>query len=115
MENRSKEGEKKMKLNLMERISVLQILPKEGNFITLKVIGELQQTLAPSEAEFKEFEIVQEGENIRWNAKGNIEKELPVGDKACEVIVNVLKKLDNEEKLTNQHFSVYKKFILEDK
>ena len=100
-----------MKLNLIERLKVLQILPTEGNFITLNIVQKLKESLAPTEEEFKEFEIVENAGNISWNEKGRIYKEIELGEKATDIIKEALKKLDEENKLTEFHISVYKKFI----
>ena len=101
-----------MKLNLMERLVVLQILPQEGNFATLKIVRKLQETLSPSEEEFKEFEIKQDGDQVRWNPKGLEEREIELGDKAKEIVAEALKKLDKDNKLTPQLMLVYEKFVV---
>jgi len=99
-----------MQLNLNERFAVLQITPQEGNFATLKVVNDLRMVLSPTEAEFKEFEIHQEGEMLKWNGKGKEEREIKIGEKATDIIVEALKKLDKEKKLTQNQFTIYEKF-----
>lgn len=99
-----------MKLNLSERFAVLQILPKEGNFATLKIVNDLRLVLAPSEADYKEFEIFQEGEVLKWNEKGAEEREIEIGEIATAMIVAALKKLNDDEKLTQGQFTIYEKF-----
>jgi hypothetical protein len=44
-----------VKLNLGERLNTLQLLPKEGDFVTLKIIRDTQNKLAVTEEEIKEF------------------------------------------------------------
>ena len=100
-----------MKLNLNERFTVLGILPKESNFATLKIVRELQGVLAPSEAEFKEFEVKQEEGQIRWNKKGLEEREIKIGEKAADVIKEALKALDKEKKMLPQHVPLWEKFV----
>ena len=102
-----------MQLKLSERFVILQIIPEEGSFATLKIVNDLRLVLSPSEAEFKEFEITQEGDMLKWNLKGEEEKEIAIGEKAADVIVDALKKLDKDKKLTQKHFTVYEKFIKE--
>jgi len=102
----------KMKLNLMERLMAIQILPKEGSFATLKITRDLQDVLAPSEAEYKEFEVVQDGESTKWNEKGREDRDVEVGEKANDLIVEALNKLDEEKKLTAQFLSLYEKFCV---
>ena len=100
-----------MKLNLLERIMILNILPKEANFTTLKIMNKLKESVAPSEEEYKEFEIKQSESGITWNLKGNEEVEIPIGEKATDVIVESLKELDKNKKLTQELFGLYEKFI----
>jgi len=107
----------KVKLNLFERLVVMSLLPQEGSFVTLKIVRELQIELAANEEELalSELKDLPTGgiEAKDWNAVS--EKEIIFGDKAKEIIVNALIKLDKDEKLRNEHFSVYEKFILEKK
>lgn len=100
-----------MKLNLIERFTIQKILPSEGNFLTLKILNSLRMSLALSEDEIKEFEIVQDGGKISWNEKGLEERELDIGEKATDLIVTALKELNEKKKLTNEHFSLYEKFV----
>ena len=100
-----------MKLNAAERIHVLGLLPAEGNFLTLKILKDLKEVLGFSEKDYKEMEIKQVGDQVMWNTKGTEEREIPIGEKATEMIVEALKKLDKEGKLTMNTFSLYEKFI----
>jgi hypothetical protein len=100
-----------MNLTLLERIVLLNILPTESNFATLKIVNDLRNTLSFTEEEYKEYEIVQDGNKLTWNLKGNEEQEITIGEKATDIIVEALKKLDEGKKLTMQQYSVYNKFI----
>lgn len=102
-----------MKLTVLERITTLNILPPEGNFLTLKIVRKLREALSFTEEELKTFEIVQEGHRITWNSTADTSggTEIPIGEKATDLIVTALKKLDQEGKLTEQHVSLYEKFI----
>ena len=44
-----------MLLGVVERIGLLQILPKQGDFLTLRIIHELRQSLSFTEEETAEF------------------------------------------------------------
>jgi len=100
-----------MKLTVFERLNLLQVFPKESDFATLKIVRGLQTNVGLSEEDFKEFEVKQEGEQIKWNEKGNEEREIEIGDKGKEIISNALKELDKEKKITTQLFSLYEKFL----
>lgn len=104
----------KVKLNLYERVVVMSLLPKEGNFITLKIIRDLQMELAPSEEEaaIAGLEDLPGGGVKAKNWFLVVEKEIVFGDIALGLVVSALKKLDETEKLLNDHFSIYEKFII---
>ena len=100
-----------MKLNVLERLILLSILPKEGNFTTLKIIRKLRETLSFSEEEHKALKFKEEDGRLFWDSSYEALKDIHVGEKAEDVIVSTLKKMDEEKKLTDEHFSVYEKFI----
>ncbi len=100
-----------MKLNVLERITALGIMPEAGNFATLRVMNDLRMALSLTEAEFKEFGVKQEGDQMSWNPKGTEEREIKVGEKATDILVEALEKLDKEKKLLNQHYTLYEKFV----
>ncbi len=49
----------KADLTISDRFTVLSILPAEGNFATLKVVRKLREQLSLTEAEIKEYGVVQ--------------------------------------------------------
>jgi len=102
-----------MNLNVFERLVLLPILPAEGDFLTLKIMRELKESLSMSQTDLDEFEVKQAGEQVTWNEKGNEEREIEIGEKATEIVIDSLKKLDKEKKLTDRHFTVYEKFVKE--
>ena len=100
-----------MKLNVLERIMLMQILPTEGNYITFKMLIELKSALTFSEKEYKDFGMTEKDGQIMW--KKDTLKEITVGDKMKEVVKTALKKVDDEEKINNQLYSLFEKFEYE--
>ena len=110
--------EEKMKFTLGERITLLGVLPKEANFVTLRIVRSLESKLSFSEEEMKDFEvkISSNGSSYSWNKEGvKHEVEIEFGEKATDIVVEQLKELDKTKKLTGQHFTIYEKFIGEQK
>ena len=104
-----------MKLNVIERLLLLGILPNEGSFTNLKIIRKARESLSFDEKENKVLKFDQkENGQISWVPNAIEDKEINVGEIASELIKKELKKLDKEEKLTNEHFSTYEKFIKPD-
>jgi len=104
----------KVKLNLFERVVVMSLLPAEGSFLTLKIVRELQMELAPSEGEaaLAGLEDLPTGGIRAENWVAVEEKEIIFGDIALGLVVDALKKLNDEEKLLNDHFTIYEKFVI---
>ncbi len=100
-----------MKLNTFERLILLNILPHEGDFTTLKIIRKLRETLSFSEEEHKRLQFQQEGGQVKWKIEGDVVKDINLGEKATDIIVEALKKLDKEKKLKDEHYSVYTLFV----
>ncbi len=100
-----------MKLGTYERLILLNILPHEGEFTTLKIVRKLRESLSFSEAEHKALQFKQKGEQVEWLVEGDIEKDITIGEKANDIIIETLKKLDKDKKLKDEHFSLFEKFV----
>ncbi len=100
-----------MILNVHERLLVLGVLPKETNYVNLKILDELRMNLSYSEDEQEEWkiDINKETQIVKWKENG--EADIPIGEKATGIIVDQLRKLDKQDKLTLSLMSVYEKFI----
>lgn len=129
-----------MKLTVFERIQLQNLLPDQGDFVTLKLIRKLREALSFSEKEIADIDF-----KNRWQCQACNTSELttqtpkcpscgaymqPAGSvhwdegKALKVLKDVhmgrtmrdlcratLKKLSDEEKLTEQAMSLYEKFV----
>ena len=105
----------RVELTLFERFMVMTLLPPEGSYRTLKIIRELQAELGTTEEEDELaglYDLPGGGTDAKdWDAVEP--KEIVFGDVAKALVVDALKKLDEEEKLRHQHFTLYEKFVLE--
>ena len=100
-----------MNLQITERIVLLGILPPEGDFTTLRIIRALRESLSFTDEEHKKYKFRTEGDRILWDNDNGETKDIPIGEKATDIIVDALKKLSNEKKLRNEHFTIYEKFV----
>ena len=137
-----------MKLSVMERMMLLNILPPTGTFANLKVLRIAREALSFDDKEHKLLNIRYEGEGdkaqMRWDnhiviekttgkaPEGDAEvvqemirknpdafemkpimddKNVIVGEIVTQMIVKKLKELNDKEELTEQHFSLYEKFV----
>jgi hypothetical protein len=100
-----------MNLSVLERIVVLKVLPAEGDYATLKILTNLRMALSFTEEEIKAWDIRSDPTNNRTTWKVEGVADIPIGERATDIIVAALKKLDREKKLSVQDMSVYEKFI----
>ncbi len=100
-----------MLLKVSERILLLQVLPREGNYANMKILSELRLNLSYSEDEQKKWEIDVDEENqmVSWEENG--EADIPIGEKATGIIIDELRKLDSENKISVQAIPIYERFI----
>jgi hypothetical protein len=98
-----------MKLNVLERITLLQVLPREGSYITFKILMDLKAKLAFNEKEIKDCGIDEKEGRVTW--KKSMDKEIEIGEKAFDIVQETLKKIDKEGKINEQTFILFEKFI----
>lgn len=104
-----------MKLTVGERYVLLDVLPKEGTYTTLKIVRKLRENLSFSEEEIKAFGISETpseaGLRVVWNVDRPQEADIDIGERATDVIATALKALDKSGKLTDREFSLFEKFV----
>ena len=105
-----------MKFTVFERIVLSSLLPTEDNFATLKLLRKAKESLSFNDIENQKLNIKQDGGQVLWDIKAAIEidnhaAEVELGDTVIQLVVDTLKKLNEEKKLKDEHFSLYEKFI----
>lgn len=101
-----------MKLSVLERLMIQNLLPMETNFTTLKLMRVAREDLSFTEEENRllNFQPV-DGDKLRWQDGQVGEVEIELGEVVTTEIVKALKKLNDENKLTESHLSLYEKFV----
>ncbi len=102
-----------MELSVGERLALLDVLPKEGDYTTLKLLRKLREALSFSEGEHKSLKFEKEGDTVRWQEQGDIPKDIVIGEKTTDIIVDALKKRNRDKTLSDAHFTLYERFIQE--
>jgi len=101
-----------MEFTIKERLIMLFTLPDEGDITSLRILRKLREDFSFSEEEHKEFNLkMVAGESPTWDYDNFTKKEITVGEKATDIIVDTLKKLDREKKLKSDHISIWEMFI----
>jgi hypothetical protein len=99
-----------MLLSVFDRLILLNIMPKEGDITTLKIIRKLKDDLSFSEEEHTALQFKNEDGQIMWKEDADIQKEIEIGEKATDIIAEALKALNKAKKLTEAHISIYERF-----
>jgi len=100
-----------MLLKVLDRLTLLGLLPEKGDFLTLKIVRKLREDLSFSEDEIQNLGIRQEEERIYWDQFADNGKDVQIGEKATDIIVDSLKKLNEQKQLTPQHMNLYESFV----
>ena len=100
-----------MELTVLERLIMLNLLPKEANFLNLKLMRKLRESLSFSEFELKRLNFTQENDQVKWDVDTDLVKDVIVGETMLNMISEILKKMNDDGKLTNEHFTLYEKFV----
>jgi hypothetical protein len=103
-----------MLLSVFDRLILLNILPHEGDYTTLKILRQLREDLSFSEEEHAALQFTQDGTNMKWRSDGAADKEIQIGPKAHNIIADRLKELDKAKKLHEQHMGLYERFVIEE-
>lgn len=99
-----------MKLNIQERLVLVNLLPEKGNFQTMSTIEGLRLVLYPSEAEVKKFEIKQEGNTLHWNAEGSKKIEIKLSEAQTALLTKELEARSEKDSLDFNQYSILKRF-----
>ena len=98
----------------MERVVLLGILPKEADFLTLKLLRTVKENLSFDDNEHKKLKFRSENGMTLWDAKSGEkmkDKDVPIGEIITEEIKKILKDMDKSKKLKEEHITLYEKFI----
>ena|SRR4030067_369540 len=99
-----------MKLTVLDRIEIMNIVPAQGDFATLAKVKLLKDKIQLTEKELKDSVIV-DGERLSVKENDKTVNEFEVSELLTEVIVNALKKLNEESKLTINHLGLYEMLV----
>ncbi len=101
-----------MQLTPVERAILQQTLPEMGNVATIKIVHQLRMALGFSEEEMKDFgvRLINNGQAIQFEKPDEL-RDIPIGEKATDLIVKALEDLSKAEKLGLQHLSLWQKFV----
>jgi len=103
-------------LNVLDRLLILNVLPAEDNITTLRLVRKLKENIGFTDEELKVLDFKQVDapggkKNTVWNSDIVDARDFNISEKAYEIIKNALKKLNDANKLTEQHLPLWDKFV----
>lgn len=101
----------KVKLNILERVLLLNMLPQKGNLVTCRASQNTGKIITITPEEEKEFEITKNGGMTTWNEKGREEKEIDLPPSSVKMIRDRLNEMDAKEELPANAVSLCEKFL----
>jgi len=106
----AKEFGVRMKLGVKDRLMIAQLLPKEGNLITQRLIRDIGQKTELSQDEMKQVGMgPAEGGGIKWDEKKEKEfgqKNIKFTELEMGFLKDQVKKLDEKQKITRDTFLI---------
>lgn len=101
----------KTKLNLAERILLIELIPQQGNFVELTLARDLLKSVEITAQEITECKIRQQDKQIIWEK--DIEKEIVITNEQLELIKNKLKELNDNKQLRIEMIDLINKLNIE--
>ena len=99
-----------MKLNIQERLTLVNVIPEKANFETQKMIEALKDLLYPSEEESEKFNIKQLEKTISWNKEGSEGVEIKLSKGMTDLLKKQLTTLSEKEELDYLQYLIFKRF-----
>ena len=127
-----------MKLSVAERFKLLELLPPQGDFTTLKLLRKFRESLSFSEKERAELQFrngykcptcdnevvtpvpvkcgncdqyMQPTGQVVWKPEGEPNKDVFIGDTIKGIIASALKQMDDAKVLTELHYRLYEELV----
>lgn len=100
------------KLSVLERLSLLNILPEEGSYLDMKILRKFRESLSFTEEEQKLLKFRSTGDGkTKWSDENDPNKVIHFGQRMETIIRESLVALETSQKLRDEHLSVYEKFV----
>lgn len=102
-----------MELTIAERILILNLLPQEGNVVTLRVVRDLQSELGFSDKEMKKLKIVSNPDGtITWpKEKAGVKKNIIFTEARWNIVKGEMEKLERAGRMRLNLISLYERFV----
>ena len=97
-------------LSITDRIMLLQILPTEGKMLDMMIVNPLRQQIWLTDEEMARVGFRQEENQAFWQQDKEFDKTITFGPNGTRIVLDALKKLDEEGKIPVAAASLCQKF-----
>ncbi len=104
-----------MLLEVQERLALMELLPREGDYASIRELRRAREMISFTPEENKALDFKDKGGGILvWNIEkgAKMVRDLPVSSWTTSTVQQVLINLSNEKTLTEMQLSLYEKFVV---
>lgn len=107
-----------MKLNIIERLALMRILPAESDFATVRIVRDIKKKLGFTAEEVEKWKIntvtekIDQGRTISqvtWNKEEDTDADIKLVRVEREIIIKQLEELDNKKQASEIFVDLYDK------
>lgn len=106
---------RKVKLDLQNRVALIDVLPSEGNYSDIKLCQQLKEQIEPTVEEAQKVNFKMGQGYATWSekkAKELGEREFEIDELTCAVLSKTLRGLSDKSKLKPTQIEIYEVFAV---
>ena len=105
-----------MKLKVGERLLILNLLPTQGDMVTLRVVKDAVEALSLKTDEMKSVDLKTiespDGKNqLKWDTSKDEGVDIELSKAAIGIAREKLKEMNDQKKLQFQHMDLYERIV----
>jgi len=101
---------KTIKLSVLERIHLLNNLPKKGSIIESKILRGIFEKIEFNQKEIKDYGLKDENGKISWVMEKAKDKDITFNESEIDIIKRMFKELDSRKEFNVGLIELYEKF-----
>ena len=95
-----------MKLNVKERVAILQMLPETGSLVEMVDIMEIVKKVRLEEEEKNNIEFKETKNSLSWNAVKDLGKDIEFKHEEISILKAAVRRLDEEKRISVSNLDI---------
>lgn len=100
-----------MELSVLERVCLLDILPKQGSVKTVRLAAEIRKAVQFSDAEREAIGMSSDGGTVKWDATKARPLHVDLLSNHCELVKDVLAEIDSAKAMREDLLPLWDLFV----